>query len=530
MTEPIRSIVVVGGGSAGFLAALTLRRMLPRIPLTVVHSPDIPVIGVGESTTSAIAVHLHQHLGLDQSEFHREVRPSWKLGLRFEWGAADVPHFNYTFDRYLDKNAPGLSKWLGYYCLTDTKDASTFYALMDRDKSPAALKGSKFSLDPRTTYHLPNKRFIAYLQRKSEEAGATVIADEVLGVVQDESGDVATLKLKSGREIAGDLFIDCSGFGSLLLGKTLEEPSVSYQDALFCDRAVVGSWERDDAVKPYTTISTMEHGWAWRIEFAEAVTRGYVYSSGFVSDEDAAQELKEKNPELGEDPDLRVLRFPSGRRERNVVRNVVAVGNASGFVEPLEATSLHLIVEQLNNLALGLIDTNHRLTPSLRDLLNTHFVGLWDDVRDFLALHYKYNFHSDSPFWRHCREETPLGRGEDLVEMYRELGPSRLLGRVMHPGGIFGLGGYLAMLVGMQLPTDARVELTPAEVKAWRAVQDGHRKEAAQTLAMRPALERAYGNGAGAGAAAESVPVVGRNAACPCGSGKKYKFCHAGVR
>ena len=128
------------------------------------------------------------------------------------------------------------------------------------------------------------------------------------------------------------------------------------------------------------TITTLEHGWAWRIEFAEAVTRGDVYASQFVSDDEAAQELKEKNPELGEDPDLRVLRFPSGRRERNVVRNVAAVGNASGVVEPLEATSLHLIVEQLHNLASGLIDTNHRLTPSLRTLLNTHFVGLWDDV------------------------------------------------------------------------------------------------------------------------------------------------------
>ena len=244
---------------------------------------------------------------------------------------------------------------------------------MDRDKAPATLKGSKFSLDPRTTYHLPNERFIAYMQRKSEEAGATVIVDEVEGVVQDESGDVASLKLKSGQEIAGDLFVDCSGFGSLLLGETLEEPYVSYRDALFCDRAVIGSWERDDAVKPYTTISTMEHGWAWRIEFAEAVTRGYVYASQFVSDEEAAQELKEKNPELGEDPDLRVLRFPSGRRERNVVRNVAAVGNASGFVEPLEATALHLIIEQVHSLADGLIDTNHRLTPELRSLLNGRF-------------------------------------------------------------------------------------------------------------------------------------------------------------
>ena len=530
MTEPIKRIVVVGGGSAGFLAALTLRRKLPQIPLTVVHSPDIPVIGVGESTTPALPLHLHDFLGIDRGEFHREVQPSWKMGLRLEWGASGVSHFNYAFDRHLDTRAEGLPKSVASYCLVDRKDSSTFNALMDRDKAPAQLRGSNFTLDLRTAYHLPNARFIAYMLRKSEQAGATVIADEVAEVRQDEFGDVASLKLKSGREVDGDLFIDASGFGSLLLGDTLDEPWVSYGDTLFCDRAVIGSWERDDAVRPYTTISTMEHGWAWRIDIAEAVTRGYVYSSQFVSDEDAARELTEKNPELGEDPDLRVLRFPSGRRERDVVRNVAAVGNASGFVEPLEATSLHLIIEQVDSLSTGLIDTNHRMTPELRNVLNQLFVGLWDDVRDFLALHYKYNFHRDSPFWRHCREETPLGRAEPLVEMYRELGPSPLLGRVMHPGGIFGLNGYLSLLVGMQLPTDARVELTPEEEKAWRAVQDGHRREAAQAMAMRPALALAHGDDDDASAASGSVPAVGRNQPCPCGSGKKYKFCHGAVR
>ncbi|MCY3734223.1 MAG: tryptophan 7-halogenase, partial [Chloroflexi bacterium] len=167
MPQPIRSAVVVGGGSAGFLAALTFRRMLPQIKLTVIHSPDIPIIGVGESTTPAVPLHLHEHLGIDRNEFHKEVRPSWKLGLRFEWGAKDVPHFNYAFDKYLDQKIEGLSRWNAFYCLHDMRDASTFNAIMDRDRSPANVRNGRLSLDPRATYHIPNASFIDYLERKS---------------------------------------------------------------------------------------------------------------------------------------------------------------------------------------------------------------------------------------------------------------------------------------------------------------------------------------------------------------------------
>ena len=239
MQEPIRSVVVVGGGSAGFLAALTFRRMLPQLSVTVVHSPDIPSIGVGESTTGRVPLHLHESLKINRDEFHREVRPSWKLGLRLEWGAADVPHFNYSFDRYLQEHPPGLQKRAAYYCLADPKDGSVFNALMDRNRSPATLEGRSFAIDPRAAYHLPNARFIAYMQRLSLEAGATLVEDEVLAVVRGDDGDVNSLRLKSGREVSGDLFIDCSGFRSLLLGETLAEPYVSYADTLFCDRAVI---------------------------------------------------------------------------------------------------------------------------------------------------------------------------------------------------------------------------------------------------------------------------------------------------
>ena len=496
MPEPIRSAVVVGGGSAGFLAALTFRRMLPQIKLAVVHSPDIPIIGVGESTTPAVPVHLHEHLGIDRNEFHKEVRPSWKLGLRFEWGAKDVPHFNYTFDKYLDSRIEGLSKWNAFYCLHDMRDASAFNAIMDRDRSPATIRNGRLSLDPRATYHIPNASFIDFLELKSVASGAELIADEVVNVERNESGGVKSLKLAGGRELEAELFIDCSGFGSILLGQTLEEPYISYRDVLYCDRAVVGSWSRadfpeDDTIRPYTTMTTMKHGWCWRIDFEDVVTRGYVYSSQFCSEAEAEFELRALQPQLA-GADLRLLKFPSGRRERYIVENVVAVGNASGFVEPLEATSLHLIIEQLYNLTWALTDSDRILTDSLRMLLNERFASTWDDVRDFLALHYKYNEHQDTPFWRHCRAESPLGQIQDIVDHYAVLGPSRLLGRLTTNATMFGYSGYASMLLGLRVPTSVKPEMTRRERERWDTYRKSNAVAASQTLNMRQALNRAY--------------------------------------
>ena len=496
MPEPVRRIVVVGGGSAGFLAALTFRTMLPDVHLSVVHSPDIPVIGVGESTTPAVPVHLHEHLGIDRNEFHKEVRPSWKLGLKFEWGAKNVPHFNYTFDRYLDQKIEGLSRWNAFYCLYDMRDASAFNAIMDRNRSPATIRQGRLNLDPRATYHLPNASFIDFLERKSAAAGAELIADQVVGVERNESGGVKSLRLTGGRELEADLYIDCSGFASVLLGRTLEEPYRSYRDALYCDCALVGSWSRadfpeDDIIRSYTTMTTMKHGWCWRIDFEDLVTRGYVYSSQFCSEAEAESELRALQPQLA-DAELRLLKFPSGRRERYIVHNVAAVGNASGFVEPLEATSLHLIIEQLYNLAWALTDSDCILPDSLRWLLNERFASTWDDVRDFLALHYKFNQHQDTPFWRHCRAESPLGQIQEMVDHYAQVGPSRLLSRLTSNATIFGYGGYASMLLGLRVPTSLKPELTRRERERWNQYRKSNAAAASQTLQMRQALNLAY--------------------------------------
>ena len=488
MPEPIRQIVVVGGGSAGFMAALTLAKTLPTVKVVVVHSPDIPVIGVGESTTVAIPRFLHDEMKIDRQEFFREVEPSWKLGLRLEFGVPDITHFNYPFDLRIERTVPGSGKSIGFHALQDATDVSLFGALMDRCKSPCRVQNGNLVTDARSAYHIKNDRYIAYLQRKCLAAGATTIEGEVATVTRHENGDVAGLILKDGCEVRGDFFVDCSGFRSLLLGKTLGTKFVSYAKSLLCDTAIVGQWNRsDDEIRPYTTCTSMNHGWCWRIDFHDLVTRGYVHSSAFCSVDEAMREMKAKNPQLGDD--LRVLKFPSGRYESFWVGNVAGVGNASGFVEPLEATALHMMVEQSHFLALALADGNLQIVPAIREVENSRIRRLWDDIRNFLAIHYRFNRKIDTPFWRHCQETVDLAGAEPLVEYFRAAGPSGLLSGLLDPVSMFNIHGYLILLLGQQIKTAAQPPTSLQEIAAWRNLRDLFRQEAEASLPMRSALQ-----------------------------------------
>lgn len=490
MNKRIEKVVIVGGGSAGFLAALTFRHRLPQIPVAVIYSPEIPVIGVGESTTRAVPVFLHRDLKLDRDEFFRQVQPSWKLGLRLEWGDPADTHFNYPFDLGFDERPPGLTRPMAYCMLAEPSDCSLFSALMDRRKAPCVLQDGHYRIDQRTAYHVKNEAFVAYLQMKAQQAGAETIEATVVDVKWNEAGDVESLRLGDGREVAGDFFIDSTGFRSLLLGQTLGEKYVGYDDTLFCDAAVIGSWQRDDEVRPYTTAETMDHGWCWRIDFLDVVTRGYVFSTAFCTDDEAMREMKQKNPALGDD--LRLIRFPRGRYENFWVGNVAAVGNASGFVEPLEATALHLIVEQVHFLTLALSDAGCHVVPAMRDVENDRFRRLWDDVRDFLAVHYRFNRWLDTPFWRHCREATKLGGAAPLVEYFQQAGPSGLCNSLLDPTSIFRYHGYLIMLIGQRVATAAPRELAADQRQLWDAHREQIRNNVAPALPMREALQRVY--------------------------------------
>ncbi len=494
MFPSLNHVLILGGGSAGFLSALTFKAVLPDVKVTVLHSSGIPVIGVGESTTRALPAFLHGTLGLDRKEFYQAVRPIWKVGQRLDWGAKDRAHFNYPFDSFLTNKRFDLRMANMHYCLHDMENAGLCYSQMDQVRSPVFVDPlGRVTIKERFGYHIENRRFLDLLEKTALDRGVEIFDGQVEEVLQSENGEVSSLSLKDGSSVSADVYVDCSGFRSLLLKQTMSVKQVSFADTLFVDSAAVGSWTRDTPIIPYTRANTMEHGWCWNIEFTEHITRGYVFSSQFCPDDAAIRELRVKNPKLGDD--IRVIRFPSGRYEDFWVKNVIAIGNSSGFVEPLEATALQLIVEQLRFVTKALLDSEGDPPQAMRDYENFRYRARWDDVCDFLALHYKYNHQSDSPFWRHSREHASLGGAEEFVDYYINAGPSMLSQGMIGDRSIFGFDGYMNMLLGQKVPTKRPPRLTDEDIAGWKRHQAEVKSRAGKALTAEKALELVHSPG-----------------------------------
>ena len=434
LAQPPIDVVIVGGGTAGWMTAAALAKLLSQVcNVHLVESEEIGIVGVGEATLPHIRS-FNERLGIDEAEFMARTRATFKLGIQFEnWarigdryihpfgvfgrGQGDVGFHQYWLRMLHEGHAAG---HLDDYSIACTMARSGRFALPSEDPRKIA---STFNY----AYQFDATLFAPFLRSIAEQLGARRTEGRIVDVELDESnGNVRAVVLASGDRIAGDLFIDCSGFVSLLVGKTLAEPFQDWSKWLPCDRAVAMPCKTETAVTPYTSAIAMDAGWRWRIPLQHRTGNGYVHSSAFIDEQDAMDALVSavEGDRLAEP---RILRFKAGRLERSWVKNCVAIGLSGGFLEPLESTSIYLIQAAIT--ALVELFPEKEIAPSDRDEFNRIVDLEYDRVRDFLILHYHATERSDTPFWDYVRtmeipdslfEKLDLFRRRGRVVKYRE--------------------------------------------------------------------------------------------------------------
>jgi len=492
----VQRVGILGGGTAGWFTALALRAQLPWLEVTVIETPSIPIIGVGEASVPSLVAFLHHTLKLDIAELTREVQPTWKQGIRFEWGLPGDYVFQAPFD--WEVNGIGMLGSMG-----ETGNVSTFTlqsVLMAKDLTPVIKVNNQLqSLLPMQAfaYHLDNKRLVEYLRKTAVARGVAhldcKIADAVLA--PGAAGSEPTVKhlvAEDGRELAYDLYVDCSGFRSVLLEQKLGVPFESYASSLFTDSALAFNAPHGGKLKPYTTARTMESGWCWNIPIMEDDHLGYVYASSHCSDDQALAEAKAIWPSMtGE----RVVRFKSGRHASLWVGNVFAIGNSYAFVEPLESTGLLMITRAITALVRAFPIGDD---PSvMRRFVNTTVGRDWDRLRWFLAAHYKFNRRVDSKFWADVRETADVSGLQDALDIFQSCGPLSLLPRAIRTSlneiaGVYfyGLHGLDCILLGQKVP-HPKLQREPTEVwrKRRQIALDFSRKALPQAEALQAVRE-----------------------------------------
>lgn len=479
-----RTIGVIGGGTAGYFAALAIKRQFPTVDVTVVESSAVPIIGVGEATTTLMPPFLHTQLGLDAAALFEAVKPTFKLGIKFEWGLPGDYFFTYPFG---DADPIEAHAFDG-----DLRSQSLISLMMAEDRVPI-LRGPGGEVLSLLThlkfgYHLDNAPFVAFLAATAAQIGIHHVDMKIDSVVPRAGGGVDAVRAQDGREFRFDFFVDASGFRSLLLESTLGSPFLSYASTLFCDRAIVAAVPQRDRVRPYTTAETMDCGWCWRIPVRHEDHRGYVFSSAFLGEDGAIAEMRAKNPGMGEPW---TVRFRSGRHRDFWLGNTVGVGNAYGFVEPLESTALHMVIVEIGYLLGGLeamaADPQDRRT--FPDFANEAVGAHWDYLRWFLGVHYRFNRRIDTPFWNAARAEVDVSGLEAQIARFKSDGPWVAEGDQRHEAGdaVFGYGGLMMMLLGQQVDGPvAAPSVTPA---AWAARVASQRAMVARALPQREALD-----------------------------------------
>lgn len=453
MTESVvKNIVIVGGGTAGWMAAAALAKVFPgTLSIRLIESEQIGTVGVGEATVPHLKL-FNQLLEIDEAEFVRTVNGTFKHGIEFvDWARiGDRYHHGFgtighdygmlPFHQYwLKARQQGMAADIGAYSLNTAAAPAGKFMVSATDVPPESpLANIAYA------YHFDAGRYAKYLRGYAEQRGVRRTEGKVVdAVLRGDDGFVEAVVLENGERIEGDLFLDCSGFRGLLIEQTLHAGYEDWSHWLPCDRAVAVACENTAPLTPFVRCTAREAGWTWRIPLQHRTGNGYVYSSSHIGDDEAAARLLEclDAPALG---DPRMLRFKPGQRKKTWDRNVVALGLASGFLEPLESTNIYLIQSGIARLVKLFPDRD--FSPAVVDRYNAQTAFEIERIRDFIILHYCATERDDSPFWNYCRTMDIPEPLAETIRLFRDSGRF-----FRNAEEMFALTSWVEVMIGQRI-------------------------------------------------------------------------------
>jgi tryptophan 6-halogenase len=495
-----KSIVIVGGGTAGWMTASHLKKALPSLDVTLIESANIKTVGVGEATFSTVKL-FFDFLGLEESDWMPACNATYKLAIKFVNWRAEGGHFYHPFQRYEVVDGFNMGEWwlkLKRHEEPFDQACFTIPAMCEAQRSPRFHDGrvfddkvqDYFSVDVRGkknilaehkvqypyAYQFDASLLAEYLKGYATKRGVQQVVDDVAEVKLREDGSIDHLVTQEHGEVRGDIYVDCTGFRGLLINQALGEPFISFSDSLLNDRAIAMQIPRDvktHGINPYTTATALTNGWVWNIPLYGRVGTGYVYSSQFISPEDAEAEFRRH---LGPDSEgLRAnhIKMRIGRSRNSWVKNCVAIGLSSGFVEPLESTGIFFIQNGIEEMV------NHLPGDGMEEETAKSYnrvVGeAIDGVRDFLILHYKTTDRNDTEFWRATKNLKLPESLEDRFKLWKQRLPNaRNINPNFHG---FESYSYSVMLLGLNYQPAASLpaldHIDPAGAhRAFRAMRE----------------------------------------------------------
>ncbi|MFD3581568.1 tryptophan halogenase family protein [Streptomyces sp. NPDC058683] len=462
-----KTVVIAGGGTAGWMTAAYLQASFAdQISVTVVESQAISTIGVGEATFSTIR-HFFSYIGLEERDWMPACNATYKLGIRFENWRHPGHDFYHPFERFSKVDGYPLPEWWLRNAPSERFDRDCFVIanLCDTMRAPYSLEGRLFDADDealgagsRTTlaeqdtqypyaYHFDAALLADYLMKRTTARGVRRVVDSIVDVRRDERG-IAGLVTQEHGTVEADLYIDCTGFRGLLINKALEEPFTSFQKYLPNDRAVALRVPADierNGIAPYTTATAMDAGWKWTIPLFGRIGTGYVYASDYCSPEEAEKALREACGPAAADLEANHIRMRIGRTRNSWVGNCVAIGLASGFVEPLESTGIFFIQHGIEQLVKHF--PGERIDPTLVEHYNQVVGRCIDGIAEFLAFHYYAAARTDNAYWRATKERELPGRLAERIELWRSKLPDAESVYPYYHG--FEPYSYVALLLGL---------------------------------------------------------------------------------